>query len=71
MEDGTEGQLPPGSESEVGTSLEVEDIYERIEGLSRERKAHLIYRLIRTLTTDEMAEVLDEIAVRFRNAGNP
>ena len=70
MEDGTEGLLPPGSESEIGTSLEVEDIYERIEGLSRERKAQLIYRLIRTLTTDEMANVLDEVAVRFRNAGN-
>ena len=68
MEDGTEELLPLGSESERGKSPAVEDIYERIAGLARDEKAQLIYRLIRTLTTDEMADVLDEVSARFRNA---
>ncbi|MEM9090987.1 MAG: hypothetical protein AAGC93_19865 [Cyanobacteria bacterium P01_F01_bin.53] len=70
MENGTEGLSHPGSEAKIGASLEVNDIYERIERLSKERKAQLIDTLIRALTTDEIADVLDEIAVRLRNAGN-
>lgn len=68
MESGTEGLIPLGNEPQKGTSLEVEDIYDRIETLSSTMKAQLIHRLISTLTVDEMADILDDISVRLRNA---
>ena len=71
MESGTDGLFHLGDESEMEPSLEVEDIYRRIEALSSERKTRLIHRLILALTTDELANVLDEIAIRLRGAGNP
>jgi len=67
MESGTEGSFHLGNEAKIGTSPEVEDIYERIEALSRRRKAQLIHKLIETLTTDELAIVLDEVAARLRD----
>lgn len=70
MESGTDGLLPLGGESGMEPSLEAEDIYRRIEALSSERKARLIHRLISTLTTDELANVLDEIAIKLRNTGS-
>lgn len=69
MESDTEGLFYLGYETEIGTSLEVEDIYERIEALPNDGKAHLIRKLIETLTIDEMANVLDEFAVRLHETG--
>ena len=65
MESDTEGPSYPGYRAEIETSLEVEDIRERIEVLSREGKAQLIHGLIETLTIDEIATVLDEVAIRL------
>ena len=67
MESGTEGSFHLGNEAKIGTSPEVEDIYERIKALSSERKAQLIHKLIESLATDELAVVLDEIAIRLRD----
>ncbi|MEO0770110.1 MAG: hypothetical protein AAFY72_11890 [Cyanobacteria bacterium J06649_4] len=68
MESGTEGLIPIGNEPQTGTSLEVEDIYNRIETLSSAGKAQLIHKLITTLTVDEIANILDEISTRLRNS---
>ena len=65
MESDTEGPSYPGYRAAIETSLEVEDIRERIEVLSREGKARLIHGLIETLTIDEIATVLDEVAIRL------
>ena len=65
MESGTEGLFYLGREAQVETSPEVENIYERIEGLSDEHRTQFIRKLIHALTTDEAASVLDEIAVRL------
>ncbi len=65
MESDTEGPSYPDYGAEIETSLEVEDICERIEVLSREEKSQLIHRLIETLTIDEIATVLDEVAIRL------
>ena len=70
MESGTEGLIPLGNEPQTGTSLEVEDIYDSIKTLSSAGKAQLIHRLITTLTVDEMADILDKIAIRLRNASS-
>lgn len=65
MESGTEGLFDLGGEAQIGTHPEVEDIYERIEALPNNRKGRLVRKLIETLTTDELATVLDEIAIRL------
>ncbi|MGB3297162.1 MAG: hypothetical protein WBA76_02755 [Phormidesmis sp.] len=65
MESDTEGPSYPDYRTEIETGLEVENIRERIEVLSREGKAQLIHRLIETLTIDEIATVLDEVAIRL------
>lgn len=70
MESGTDGLFQLGDESEMEPSLEVEDIYRRVEALSSDKKARLIHRLLVTLTTDELANVLDEIAIKLRSAGS-
>ena len=65
MESDTEGPSYPDYRAEIETGREVEDIRERIETLSREGKAQLIHRLIETLTIDEIATVLEEVAIRL------
>ena len=70
MESGTEGLIPIGHGPEIGTNLEVESIYERIGALSDERKVQLMRKLIQALSTDEMAQVLDELAIKLRDASN-
>ena len=66
MESDTEGpSYPGGYRAEIETGLEVEDIRERIEVLSSEGKAQLIHRLIETLTINEIATVLDKVAIRL------
>ena len=67
MENDAEGLFQLSRQARVGTSLEVENIYESIEALPVERKAQLILNLVRTLTIDEMADILDEIANRLRD----
>lgn len=66
MESGTEGLFDLGDEAQIGTHPEVEDIYERIEALSGEHRIQFIRKLIQELTTDEVASVLDGIAVRLK-----
>jgi len=67
MESGTEGLFHIGCEAETEASLEVDYIYERIQELSDARKALLIDKLIETLTSDEIASVIDSLAIRLRN----
>ncbi|KPQ32857.1 MAG: hypothetical protein HLUCCA11_20325 [Phormidesmis priestleyi Ana] len=62
MENNTEGLFQRGYEPEVETPLEVEGIYARIQTLSVPEKGYLLHRLIKTLTTDKMAQVLKEIS---------
>ena len=66
MESDSEGQFPLDHEAQTEASVEVEDIYKEIEALSNDRKAQLIRKVIKTLTTDGIANFLDEIAVRLR-----
>ena len=66
MESDNEGQFPLDHEAQSETSVEVEDIYKEIEALSNDRKAQLFRKVIKTLTTDGIANFLDEIAVRLR-----
>lgn len=67
MDNDAEGLFHPSRKARVETSLEVENIYESIEALPIEGKILLILKLIRTLTIDEMADILEEIANRLRN----
>lgn len=67
MESGTEELFYQDREPKTGIHPEAEDIYNRIRALSSEQKAHLIHKVIVTLTVKELAEVLDETAARLRN----
>lgn len=69
MESGTEGLSYEGRASQTEVGLEIENIYKRIEILSSEQKARLIHRMIVSLTVKELADALDEIAIRLRDIG--
>ena len=62
MKNNTEGLFQRGHEPEVETLREVENIYEKVQALSVPEKGYLLHRLIKALTTDEMAQVLEELA---------
>lgn len=68
MESSAESLFRLVHENEIATSPELEDICERIEALSVESKTQLVRRLIKTLTKNEMANVLDEIAAKLHNS---
>lgn len=70
MESGTEGLFYQGRASKIVADLEVENIYQRIEALPSEQKAQLIHKVIAMLTVEELADALDEIAAKLRNAGS-
>lgn len=67
MEDSTKRLFHLGHESKQGTNLEVEDIYEKIQTLSTAKKIQLMNKLIKKLTIDEMANILDAIASRLHD----
>lgn len=56
-----------GRKTKTETSLEVDYIYERITELSDAGKAQLIDKLIEALTADEIASVIDSLAIRLQN----
>lgn len=66
MENGTEGLIPIGRALRREVSPEIEDIFKRVETLPSEEKTQLVRKLIETLTTNELAVVLDEISSRLR-----
>lgn len=70
MESGTEGLFYQGRTSKIEVSLEVEDIYKRIEVLPSQERAQLIHKMIAMLTVAELADALDEIATKLRNTNS-
>lgn len=65
MENDTEGPFYPGYEIEIGTILEIEDINEKVKALPNDRKTQFIHEMIEAFTISEIANVLDEIAIRL------
>ena len=66
MENGTEWLIPFCRALIREVSPEIEDIFKRVETLPSEEKTQLVRKLIETLTTNELAVVLDEISSRLR-----
>ena len=70
MENGTEGLFHQEHKRKSDVAPEVGNIYNRIEALPHEQRTQLILKVIKLLSVEELAEVLDEIATKLRSASS-
>ncbi len=67
MESDVRELFQSGHERGLGTNPEVEDVYERINALSTASRAQFMQMLIEILTKDEMANILDKVAIKLHD----